>query len=215
MQVRCSSRVLGRERTGRAERSATAARSPRPPPGLRHGAAGHPGHASWSPQSISTLRSSQNTAACTGSQWLMPSVCVWGNSKAHTLARLRSKACCPASSQESGVQASDGVQHMWGMAHLAALFSKNSVASSTAPATAAHKTPIPMTAVAASGLEGSCACSNTLQCRPAKPSSVGVNARAITYWSVQQGVSEVDRCSPCHGCIWARLARDHWWPHQR
>ena len=67
---------------------------------------------------------------------------------------------------------SDSVQHNWGMAYLVALFSKNSVASSTAPATAAHRRPIPMTAVAANGLEGSCAHSNASQCRPARASNV-------------------------------------------
>ena len=42
-----------------------------------------------------------------------------------------------------------------------------------------------MTAVAASGLEGSCARSNTLQRRPAKASSVNVNACVSAYQPVQ------------------------------
>lgn len=42
------------------------------------------------------------------------------------------------------------------LTYLVVLFSRNSVASNTAPATAAHKRPIPMTAVDASGFEGNC-----------------------------------------------------------
>ena len=42
--------------------------------------------------------------------------------------------------------------------YFVAWFSKNSVARSTAPAIAAHKSPIPITAVDASGLEGNCTC---------------------------------------------------------
>jgi len=41
-------------------------------------------------------------------------------------------------------------------AHLVVLFSKNSVERSTAPAIAAHKSPMPMTAVDASGFDGNC-----------------------------------------------------------
>lgn len=46
--------------------------------------------------------------------------------------------------------------------HFVVLFTKNSVASNTAPATAAHRTPIPMTAADASGFEGSCSTSMPL-----------------------------------------------------
>ena len=71
-----------------------------------------------------------------------------------------------------------------------------------------------MTAAAARGLEGSCACSNPLQCNPARFLSVRMSRCVFNKEPVQRGVFKVDRCSPCRGCIWARLARGRSWPHQ-